>query len=272
METRLGRFRADWERPEPLNFAWPIVLVPELFTTAHHLAILRGYLATIGWEVYAPDLRGVAGRSTENAAAHSFAGTAAMLAEAVNALNGETIVMGHGLGGSLALKAAENPKVRATIALAPMVPGLRSPLLTRAANWPRIWSRRALKPPRGAALFNLLADTDPFQREALARALVADDARAALEVARGSVKFEDAQRAAPRLIVVGDSDFFVPLDAAAGFATQIGATLRVVRGYGHWLDVGRALKRAIAEVQRFLVHRLGADLLLLYDEAWKDKG
>jgi hypothetical protein len=40
----------------------------------------------------------------------------------------------------------------------------------------------------------------------------------------------------------------------------------VVRGRGHWLIGGRALERAVAEIQRFLVRNLSGDLLLLYSE------
>jgi alpha-beta hydrolase superfamily lysophospholipase len=271
MEARLGRFPADCERPEPLKFAWPIVLVPELFTTPQHLALLRGYLATIGWEVYAPDLRAPAGEPARDPSRRGFESAATIVAEAVSALGRGAIVVGYGLGGLLALKAAEDSNVKAAVALAPMIPGVRSALVTRATSWPRIWPRRMRTPPRGTTLFRLLADADPFQREALARALVPDDVRAALEVTRGKVRLENAAHLA-RLIVVGDSDPFVQLDAASGFAEQIGATLRIVRGYGHWLVGGRALERALAEAQRFLVRSLGADLLLLYDEEWKDKG
>ena len=75
---------------------------------------------------------------------------------------------------------------------------------------------------------------------------------------------------APRLIVAGDSDPFAPLERTAEFAARIGAAVRVVRGRGHWLIGGRALERAVAEVQRFLVRNLGGDLLLLYSEQWRE--
>jgi pimeloyl-ACP methyl ester carboxylesterase len=280
MQTRLGRIPAECEQPEPLKFAWPLVLLPELFTNARHLAVARGYFASIGWEVYAPDLRAAAQAARHDArrahqAAESFGGFAALLAEALAALGRDAIVVGHGLGGLLALGAAAHPRVRAAVALAPMLPGFRSPLVTGAATWPARLLGRALGPPRGAALFHLLADAEPFQREALTRALVADDPRAALEVARGRIEFgatrlDPAGRAVPRLIVAGDSDPFAPLQPATEFAARIGATLRVVRGRGHWLIGGRALERAVAEVQRFLVRNLGGDLLLLYPEEWKE--
>lgn len=267
MQTRLGRFPAECERPEPLKFAWPIVLVPELFTTAHHLAILRGYLGNLGWEVYTPDLRAAATGAASRRA--GFGDLAAMLAEAIEVLDGGAILVGHGMGGLLALKAAEDPRVRAAVALAPMVPGVRSRLVMRAANWPALWLGRTLKPPRGAALFDLIADAEPFHREALARALVTDESRAALEIARGHVRLERVPRAVPRLIVAGDSDPFVPLGAATHLAEQIGAATSVVPGRGHWLVGGRALERAVAAMQRFLVRSLGSDLLLLYPEEFK---
>lgn len=284
METRLGRIPAECERPEPLKFAWPLVLLPELFTTARHLAVARGYFASIGWEVYAPDLRAAAQAaridarvpgSSASVKAGGFDGLATLLAEALAALGRDAIVVGHGMGGALALNAVEHPRVRAAVALAPMLPGFRSPLVTGAANWPARLLGRALKPPRGAALFHLLADAEPFQREALVQALVTDDARAALEVVRGRVRFdaikrEEAGRGVPRLIVAGDSDPFAPLDKTSEFAARIGAAIRVVRGRGHWLIGGRALERAVAEVQRFLVRNLGGDLLLLYPEEWKE--
>jgi len=251
METRLGRIPAQCERPEPLKFAWPLLMLPELFTTARHLAVARGYFASIGWEVYAPDLRAAAAvmrtaARESNPGATAFDVLAATLAEAIAALERDAIAVGHGLGGLLALNAAGNPRVRAAVALAPMLPGFRSPLVTGVANWPARLLGRALKPPRGAGLFDLLADAEPFQREALTLALVADDARAALEIMEGRIKFDESGRAVPRLIVAGDSDPFAPLDKTSDFAARIGAALRVVRGRGHWLIGGRALERAVA--------------------------
>jgi len=288
METRLGRIPAECERPEPLKFAWPLILLPELFTTARHLAVARGYFASIGWEVYAPDLRAVAtashtytrasdlsgGSCAGASSAGGFDGLAARLAEALAALGRDAIIIGHGLGGLLALGAVEQPRVRAAVALAPMLPGFRSPMVTGAANLPARLFGRPLKPPRGALLFDLLADAEPFQREPLTRALVADDARAALEVVRGGIKvggidLANNARGVPRMIVAGDSDPFAPLDQTNEFAARVGAAVRVVRGRGHWLIGGRALERTVAEVQRFLVRNLGGDLLLLYPEEWK---
>ncbi len=269
LET-LGRFTATVERPEPIKFAWPIVLLPEMFTTTRHLAVLLGYLATIGWEVYAPDLRAMIGRdATPPLERFSFDDFVALAAQAIGALGREAIVIGHGAGGLAALKLAEQDNVKAAVAYAPLVPGFASPIVSGLAARYARWRGRPLDPPAGRAGFEFVADAEPYQREAAIRAMVPDSAAMAFQIARGRTTLAPA--AAPRLIVAGDSDIFAPLEATTKFAQALGARVVAIQGRGHWLVAGRALERAINETQRFLVRELGQDLLLLYPEEWKDK-
>lgn len=135
METTLGRFPAQAEVPEPLKFAWPIVVLPELFTTPRHLATMVGYFATIGWEVYAPDLRAVIGQGDSPPVEKiDFAKLVDLASEAIAALGREAIIVGHGVGGLLALKLAEQPGIKASVAIAPLAPGFRTPLIVPKWN------------------------------------------------------------------------------------------------------------------------------------------
>jgi pimeloyl-ACP methyl ester carboxylesterase len=269
VEIQLGRFAAEVERPEPVKFAWPVVLLPELFTGKRHLAVVLGYLATIGWEAYAIDLHAAAGAGARPARARvGFSDLVARAGEVLDALGRDAIVLGHGLGGLVAMKLAERADVKAAVAYAPALPGLRSPLVGGLANRVALWRGASARPPGGRALFEFIADAEPYQRESIIRALAPDAAAAAaLEVARGAFEAgAAAASAAPRLIVTGDSDLFAPVDRARAFAESLGAKLSVIPGRGHWLIGGRALERAIGETQRFLVRALGQDLLLLYKE------
>jgi pimeloyl-ACP methyl ester carboxylesterase len=268
MDITIGRFHAQHERPEPLKFAWPIVVLPELFTTARHLAVLIGYLATIGWEVYAPDIRAVAAQDGLLGRL-GFSAALALVEEVIAVVGRDAIIVGHGAGGLLALKLAERPHVRAAVALAPLVPGFRTPLFMRSRNLITLWRRRPINPPRGRTLFELIADAEPFQRENMIKALVPDSAELALNVARGEVALA-AHQVAPRLIVAGDSDTFAPVERVAALASAIGAQMVTLRGRGHWIIGGRALERAVAELQRFLVRALGQELLLLYPDEMKE--
>lgn len=263
MDAAIGRFTAQIERPATIKFAWPILLVPELFTTRMHLAALSGYFATSGWEVYAPDFRAAAGRgSTATLGRLDVRGLLALVEEAIAAIGRDVIVVGHGLGGLIALAIAERPRVRAAIALAPAVPGFPSPLLIRAATLFALLRRRPLKPPAGRLLSDFLADADAFQRPALIKALVPDAGRIALEAARGRIRLARFAEAAPRLIIVGDSDPFAPIQRVSQFAGEIGARLVTLPGRRHWIIGGGAIERASAEAERFLIRTLGEELLL----------
>jgi pimeloyl-ACP methyl ester carboxylesterase len=268
----LGRIPAQRELPEPVKFAWPIVVLPELFTTPRHLALVLGYLASIGWEVFVPDLRAVFGKgSTPPLEKLRFNDLITLASEAIEGIGRDAVVLGHGIGGLVALKLSEHRRVKASVAYAPLVPGFRTPIAGGIGNRIAMMLGRPIKPPSGGILFELIADSDPFTRDGLIKAMVPDSGAIATDVMTGAIEFAAADKAAPRLVVAGDSDIFAPLQETTKFAESIGAKLATIRGRGHWLIGGRALERAINETQRFLVRALGQDLLLLYPEEWKNE-
>ena len=280
MEIFLGPFNTQLERPQTLKFACPIMLIPELFASARHLAILAGYLASIGWEVYVPDLRN--GAPNENPSAPDansfasdrtgFAGALKLAEKALAALGRDAIVLGHGVGGLMALALAERPNVKAGVAFAPLVPGYRSPLWMRAGNLLALWRGLPLKPPTRRMLFELFADAEPFQRDNLIKALAPGSAQIARDVMRGECGFAQGRTTAMRLIIAGDCDVFAPHDRVARFAGEIGAQIATLNGRGHWIIAGRALERAITHTQRFIVRALGEELLMLYGSGSDENG
>ena len=270
--VELGRIPAQRELPEPVKFASPIMLVPELFATPRHLALVLGYLASIGWEVFVPNLRAAFGKgSTPPLEKLRFNDLAALAGEALDGIGRDAVVLGHGVGGLIALKLSEHRRVKASVAYAPLVPGFRTPMVGGFANRLAMMLGRPIKPPRGRALFELIADSDPFTRDGLINAMVPDSGVLATNVMTGAIEFAASEKAAPRLVVAGDSDIFAPIAQTKAFAESIGAKLAKIAGRGHWLIGGRALERAINETQRFLVRALGQDLLLLYPEEWKNE-
>ena len=268
----LGRIPAQRELPEPVKFAWPIIVLPDLFATPRHLALVLGYLASIGWEVFVPDLRAAYGKGpTPSLEKLRFNDLAAVAAEALDCIGRDAVIFGHGVGGLVALKLSEHRRVKASVAYAPLVPGFRTPMVGGIGNRIAMMLGRPIKPPRGRVLFELIADSDPFTRDGLINAMVPDSGALATDVMTSAIEFAASDKAAPRLVVAGDSDILAPLPKTTKFAESIGAKLATIRGRGHWLIGGRALERAINETQRFLVRALGQDLLLLYPEEWKNE-
>ena len=272
MESNLGRFPAQTELPEPVKFAWPIVVLPEMFTTARHLAPLVGYFATIGWEVFAPDLPSVIGHDeTPSLERIDFAQLTELAGEAVAALGREAIVVGHGLGGLIALKLAERAGVKAAVAIAPLVPGFRTPLFMNLGNRIRLWRGLPLSPPSRRMLFEFVADADVHSRAQIIKMLTGGPTAAAMDIVNDRIAVASGDKSAPRLVVAGESDIFAPYEKLDAFAHRIGASLAKIPARGHWLIGGRGLERAVHEIQRFLVRSLGRDLLLLYPEEWKNE-
>src|SRR5579863_8633156 len=270
-DVELGRFPAQRELPEPVKFAWPIMLIPELFATPRHLALVLGYLASIGWEVFVPNLREAYGKApTPPLEKLRFSDLTALAAEALDGIGRDAVVLGHGVGGLVALKLSEHRRVKAAVAYAPLVPGFRTPILGGIANRLAMMFGRPIKPPRGRILFELIADSDPFTRDGLIKSMLPDSGRVAADIINGKIDCAPSEKSAPRLIVAGESDIFAPFEMTTNFADSIGAKIAKIAGRGHWLIGGRALERAINETQRFLVRALGQDLLLLYPEEWKN--
>ncbi len=262
MDVVLGGLHAQLQRPQTRKFAWPIVLLPELFTSSQHLSLIGGQLVTLGWDVYLLDFASAPMGRTRGKGAAAFDTYAARILAALGELGSDAIAAGHGLGGLLALKIAESSNVRAAVALAPWLPGLRSRLSTRHL-W-SLWRPAKYALPRRRTILDLISDATPFERSALIKSLVPMDPLAIEEVALGHMTI--AKEAGPRIIITGENDPIAPGERAAQFAAAIGAQFATLPGRGHWL-IGRAgLERAVAQMQRFLVRALGEQLLLLYKD------
>lgn len=260
MDSLVGSILARVEQPATPKFAFPLLVLPELFTTPNHLAFLTGYLTSLGWEVITLDLY------TDGPPREDFHELFERVQGARVALDREVIALGHGFGGLAALRLAEGAGVRAAAALAPLVPGVKPLLMGGLRNRIAALSGGSLRPPSGRRLFELIADADPFARDLIIKQLRPSPSTLMRGVVADEVKIGAG---APRLIVSGDSDVFAPRPAVEKLAARSGAELSILTGRGHWLIGGRALAPAVGEFQRFIVRALGAELLLLYSDESK---
>ena len=265
MEQRIDNFLFQYEQPEPTKFKWPLVLFGELFTTRRHLGSLLGYLATMGWEGWIPDLREASNSSPSDL---NLEGGAELARKSLEALARELIVIGHGLGGLMALKLASEPYVKAAVAIAPLAPGFSSPLYASAKTLFGL-RKSTLAPPKKKVLLDMMVGVEPGLFEPLAARLVPEPSALVDDIEHNRIELPKADRSAPRLIIAGQDDLISPPDRLRELASEIGAQFRAIDRRGHWLIGGRALERAASEAHRFLVRSLGEELLLLFPEEWK---
>jgi pimeloyl-ACP methyl ester carboxylesterase len=157
------------------------------------------------------------------------------------------IVIGHSLGGLVALRLAAAGLVRAAVLVAPAPPRwisvLSPPLLARMGRYAAdlLLDRAFL--PRREDLDALVLNRVPVEeRDAVRARLVPDSGRAARDAALGVHAVAAREVSVPMLFVSGDEDRFIPLGVTTRVARRFGAPLHVARGHGHFLfaEPGRA--------------------------------
>jgi pimeloyl-ACP methyl ester carboxylesterase len=250
---------AEVLRAESGRYAAPLVLVPGLWAGRDVWRPAASFLAHRGWECRLLDLRSLGGGLTERATA---------LAEYAAAEPSPPVLVGHDVGGLVALAAARRVPVRALVLLAPLLPrgaAFRA-IALRPRALPALVLGRRVVPPRGRAALALYAELPDGHR----RQLLPESAALVLDVARGRVHTLPAE-GTPTLMIAGGDDALAAPSAARSFAAGIGAELEEVAGAGHWLLLGPGWEGVVGLVHRWLVRRLGEPLLEYYQEAMAER-
>jgi pimeloyl-ACP methyl ester carboxylesterase len=160
-------------------------------------------------------------------------------AEAARALD-RPIVIGHSLGGLVALLLASRNLVRAVVLVSSAPPRgitvLSPALLVRMPRYlPALLFSRAFLPRPGDLDALVLNRVPVAEREQHRLRFVPDSGRAARQAAVGTSDADLSATRTPLLVVSGDEDRFVPLGVARRIAQRFDAPLHVAHGHGHFL-------------------------------------
>jgi pimeloyl-ACP methyl ester carboxylesterase len=248
---RVGPLPAEIIGPESEKFTASLILVHGLWERAPVWRRFAGYLAHRGWRCIAVERRA----ESADLAAH-----VADLRAAIAVLEAPPVVLGHDLGAVLAMHCAD--VARAAVALAPVVsPPLAAPpaALQRAGSW---LARR-----RGAPL------RAPYGRwrSAYPQRDVAEPAALVRQVLAGELPLAPPPGPAPRAVFAMQDDEITPPSAAQAFAQHSGAELHVVPGGGHAALAAPGWETNVAMVHRWIIQRLGVDLLAFYEESMQSE-
>ena len=254
-----GMVQAIPIHPEAARYGASVLYIPGLWAGTGVWRSMASLLAHRGWEGQLLELCGLKG---------GLAARAAAVAVHAAGLPAPPVLIGHDAGALVALGAAARGPAAAVVMLAPLVPGNRTlGVLTR--RWEAVAALvrgRPIPPPRGARAVRAFGVT-PAAVEA---SLVAEHPAVVLDVIRGRVA-APARTGHPTLVVGGELDPLLPGPAGAAFAATIGAQWREIAEAGHWLLAGPGWQEAVGVVHRWLVQRLGEQLLDLYPEAMAER-
>jgi pimeloyl-ACP methyl ester carboxylesterase len=245
------------------RYAASLVCVPGLWAGPAVWRRFGSYLGHRGWECHLLDVHAVRG---------GIAARGAAVAQYIAALPVPAVLLGHDAGALVALDAASRHPAAGLVMLAPLAPGDRAAqrLIASPRRLLSLVLGGAIAPPAGAAAAGWLDVPEPVRTQVM-RGLAREDAASVRDVAWGRVQPVRPASAPPALVLAGDRDAFLPLGSADALARAIGGERRVLEGAGHWPLAGAGWQSAVAVVHRWLVQRLGAGLLELYEEAMAER-
>lgn len=249
MSRTLGPLAAELSQPESAKFTAPLVLVHGLWDDPQSWRRFTGFLSHRGW-------RCIAVGWPDGEASRSLAGRERSLREALGQLEDRPIVIGHDIGGLIALRVGD--RARAAIALAPVVPGGASSLLAAAGTW---WQRL-----RGGARSPSRSLAAAYPRGA--RRTESMDLLSELTAA--AVDYVPNAGSVPALIVAGADDPVVSPSVAESLAGVSAAEFEATAGR-HAIHVDDGWESVAGLVHRWIIKNLGEDLLAFYEEAWADR-
>jgi pimeloyl-ACP methyl ester carboxylesterase len=250
------------------RFAAPLLLLHGLWTGSWLWARMTGYLSHRGWETWALDLPGRPGAALgESGGVFGVSRFLARIESVVNAMPGPPVAVTHDAAAALALRALATVRVRALVLLAPMLPGhgalrLASGTVGRAL---RAILGRGLDPPGGPAGAAYFGTTAPDVADLVRGRLVSEPGRVVYDLLRGRLEPGRLAAVPPALVIGGTHDPVVPAPAVAEAAQALQAEQVLLPG-GHWLPLEEGWRETTTCVHRWIVRRLGAELLLLREE------
>lgn len=235
----------------------PILCLPGLFAGAWVFENLLPLLAARGYPASALSYRGHpplgAMPSIGRQSLTDFAADACAAARELD----RPIVIGHSLGGLVALMMAGRNLIRAAVLVSPAPPRgisvLSPPILARMASYlPALLFSRAFL-PTAAHLDALVLNRVPVnERAAIRDRFVPDSGRAAREIALGKFKIPPRATRAPMLVVGAEQDRFIPVGVSRRIAAHYRAPFHVAAGHGHFLFSEPGWERAADTVLEWI--------------------
>jgi non-heme chloroperoxidase len=224
-----------------------------------------GYFASRGWEGHALNLQNHFWSRTVDPTELTFDSYVEDVAAALNRLGSTTVVIGHGLGGLLALKAAEQTPVGGLVLLSPEPPAaLREPAAAHLLrDVPDVYGRARIGwstlPEKLQRDHRDLTIGDVLRIQHLLGQKPHESGRARRSVLAGVPVEPQAFVVVPRLVIGAGLDQVVAEPVSERLASWLGAEYEPFGAHSHYgLIVGEQSHQQVADaIRSFLeAHRL----------------
>jgi len=247
---------------EVTKYTAPLLLLHGRWCTAAVWRPFIGYLCHLGWTCHTLTLFGHRNQVRGGRIVHAgFAERLAAVRAAITACDATPVLIGHDLGGLVAMHCGT--RARAVVALAPFIP---HPVATTfgapIGRW-RAWLARWRSPLLSAADGPLAVEYEAHRPPG---GTTSESARLIDELGRRDLRVR-GRATVPTLLVAGQADTVSTPDLVERLATDTGATVFRAEGGGHALPWEPGWEKRVTLVHRWLVQQLGESLLATLEKA-----
>lgn len=251
-----GVYIESW-LPERRSRRKPLLFVHGELTGSWLWERYLGYFASRGWEGHALNLQNHFWSRTMDPTELTFETYVEDVVAALNRLGPTTVVVGHGLGGLLALKAAEQAPIGGLVLLSPEPPAaLRGPAPAHVLrDVPEVYGRAQIGwstlPEKLQRDHRDLTIADVLRIQHLLGQKPHESGKARRAVLAGIPVDPAIFVEIPRLVIGAGLDQFVPEPTAERFAQWLGADYEPFGAHSHYgLIVGEQSHQQVAEAIR----------------------
>jgi non-heme chloroperoxidase len=223
------------------------------------------FFASRGWEGHALNLRNHFWSQSADASSLSFESYTDDVVAALDRLGPDTVAVGHGMGGLLALKAAERHRPSALILLSPELPGAirREALPFELAEVPDVYSRSLIGwstlPEKLQRDHNDLTISDVLRVQHMLGQKAHESGLARRQMMQGVRVDPLVVATIPKLVIGAGLDRYVEEPSSMALAEWLGADYEPFGAHSHYgLILGEQSYLQVAEaIKSFLeAHRL----------------
>lgn len=269
MEKWIGGLLADVSPPEGRKFKSPLILVHGLWSGSWCWRSWATQFCNLGWECWAVNLRGRYGdRAHQILERLSFQTCVEDLEQVVDAASFPPVILGHCLGGLMALKAVEKKKLSALIFLSPIpsreidIIHPRSLRLLRLKYLPLIFLRRPFRPEEKDLRKSWLASVPRSQHSDILKQMVPESGHLIRELFKRRVEVNPDRIHCPILVVCGSEDRVMPIASMREMAARLGGEFKDYPDHGHWMMEEEGGEGIVREIHRWVIQSLGEEILL----------
>ena len=234
----------------------PILLLHGAFVTHQSFQYWQDGLAAADWGSVAFSYRGRLGIPPEKAAGLTIADYVADARNVAAELGETPILMGHSLGGLVAMKLLEAGLGRAAVLMSPAPAGMLTAQAVALPSYlpmlPSILAGRPFLPPAGTCSRIVLNRVPPEQHAAFHGSLVPESGKVYREMMAGGQRVDARKIAAPVMVIGGTEDRIISAGLMRRTAAALRGELRLLSGRGHLFFAEPGWEAALAEITAWL--------------------